>query len=306
MKSEPRRIAYLVIAHFDPAHLARLVRALDDTGDVYVHVDGKVELSQFRDALAGGPPVHFIEPRVRVAWAGISQIDASLRMLRAVLDTGIDYGHLVMLSGTCYPLKPPRAIAAYLSAHAGHEFIRYIDMRQSPDHYMKLIEAKWFKEPFYAGSSRPLVLADKALRRGLNLLSLKNRRMPGIVPYHGSAFWAITPQCARYVVDYVQAHPEYYEMHRYTFSPDEFFYHTLIGNSPFQGNATGLQAFQGRGTWRMANLHHIHPSLAKWYRLEDWDEVSKSDKFFIRKVTTPLSSSLLDRIDAELLGRDRT
>jgi hypothetical protein len=304
--SEPRRIAYLIIAHVDAPHLARLVRALDDTGDIYVHLDAKADVEEFKRALVGGPEVVFIEPRVRISWASITQVNASLRLIRAVLDRRSDYCHLVLLSGTCYPLRPPRQIASYLCAHAGHEFIRYIDMRESPGHYLKLINAKWFKEPMYRGSRRPLVLADKAMRRGLNLLRLKNPRLPDIVPYHGSAFWALTPQFLRYAIDYVQANPAFYEMHRYTFSPDEFFYHTLMGNSEFRANATGLQPFQGRGTWRMANLHHIHPSLAKWYRLEDWDEVAKSDKFFLRKVTTPLSSSLLDRIDAELLGRGRT
>jgi hypothetical protein len=294
------RLAFLIMAHTDPQHLSRLTSVLAASGDVFVHLDGKVGTDAFHERLSRQPEVHIVEPRVPVAWAGISQVDASLTLIRSAIAHYTDYGHLILLSGSCYPLKSPTEIEKFLGSHRGREFIRYIDMRESPEHYMRQINRKWFKEPFYRGKSGLMTFADKAFRKSLTNLGLANHWPRNLVPYFGSNWWAITSNCARYILRYLRDNPEYYSINKQTFSPDEHFFHTLIGNSRFHANATGLQPYQGRGTWRMANLHMIHPSLQKWYTLADWKEVTGSDKLFIRKVGTEESSALLDRIDMQL------
>jgi len=62
-----------------------------------VHLDAKVDIRPF---LAQSLPesVTFIKDRVRVSWASYSQVEATLRMMRAALDSGHDFSHLVMLS----------------------------------------------------------------------------------------------------------------------------------------------------------------------------------------------------------------
>ena len=44
------KIAYLILCHMDPEHIARLVRKItENTQNVaYVHVDGKVDVTHFR------------------------------------------------------------------------------------------------------------------------------------------------------------------------------------------------------------------------------------------------------------------
>lgn len=92
-------------------------------------------------------------------------------------------------------------------------------------------------------------------------------------------------------------------MNCHTFSPDEHYFHTLIGNSRFDAYADGLQDFQGVGTWRLANLHLIDPSLSKWFTLQDWDSIKNSDKLFVRKIRSLDGAELVDRIDKELLAQ---
>jgi hypothetical protein len=91
--------------------------------------------------------------------------------------------------------------------------------------------------------------------------------------------------------------------YRHAFASDEQFFHTIVGNSRFAASATGLQAYSGRGTYKLANLHLIDPSLSKWYTLDDWEAVSRSDKFFLRKVRTGESTKLLDALDARASSR---
>jgi hypothetical protein len=89
--------------------------------------------------------------------------------------------------------------------------------------------------------------------------------------------------------------------YRYTFAPDEQFFHTIIMNSPFADNSDGRQAFIERGTWRTANFHLVDPSLTKWFGAEDVDLIRNSDKFFVRKLRSGVSDTLVDWIDANLL-----
>lgn len=45
------RIAYIISAYKDAPHLARLVAALDDRADFYVHIDLNADIHPFEEAL---------------------------------------------------------------------------------------------------------------------------------------------------------------------------------------------------------------------------------------------------------------
>jgi hypothetical protein len=148
---------------------------------------------------------------------------------------------------------------------------------------------------------KPVVMIDKVFRAAANRFGLSNSWNEKYLPYFGSQWWALTPECCSYLLYDLKKDSAYYLINKFTVSPDEHYIHTLIGNSKFSLRADGLQRFIGRGTSRLANLHHIHPSLSKWYTIDDWDEIFNSDKFFIRKVSSDRSKSLLDKIDKVLL-----
>ena len=44
------RIAYIISAYKDAPHLARLVAALDDRADFYVHIDLNADIHPFEEA----------------------------------------------------------------------------------------------------------------------------------------------------------------------------------------------------------------------------------------------------------------
>ena len=90
-------------------------------------------------------------------------------------------------------------------------------------------------------------------------------------------------------------------MNKYTFSPDEHYFHTIIGNSFFAKKSDGKMEFQGRGTWRLANYHIIDISLTKWFTLSDWTEIVNSEKLFVRKINSQTGSDLVVKIKSELL-----
>lgn len=144
-------------------------------------------------------------------------------------------------------------------------------------------------------------MPDKVLRKVLTLLKMKNcwdKTM--MVPYFGSQWIGISQDCATYIADFHRLNPKYYQLNRHTFAPDEHFFHTIIGNSPFASQCDEKISFVERGTWRLANFHIIDPSLTKWYTIHDWAEIENSDKLFLRKVRSSDGNALLDKIDKKI------
>lgn len=294
-----KQIAYLVLAHTDPKHFEKLINAIDYKAKFFVHLDAKSNMDDFKK-LSLPESLIFIKNRVSVAWGSISMVDATLRLIENALSCGEDFSHLVLISGADYPIKENRVIYETFVKNPEKEFIQYIDMRQS-FHYIKHISQKWFKIPLLQTSNKILSLADKIVRSIGNKLSLKNHWDTSIIPYFGSQWWALTPLCAKYVLDFVKENPDFYAVNKYTFSPDEHFFHTIVGNSPFREKSNGVQEFKQRGTWRMANLHIVHSTLSKWYTIEDWDKIITSDRLFVRKLNSSVSDELVNSINEKIL-----
>ncbi|MEJ7683891.1 MAG: beta-1,6-N-acetylglucosaminyltransferase [Segetibacter sp.] len=122
-----------------------------------------------------------------------------------------------------------------------------------------------------------------------------------IIPYFGSQWWAITPDCAKYILDFLKENPKYYIQSKFTFAPDEHFFHTIIGNSSYKEKSDGAHKYIGMGTWRMANFHLIAPSLTKWYSINDWNKISSSGNLFVRKLNSTVSKDLIQLIDEKIL-----
>jgi hypothetical protein len=277
-----------------------LIRAIDHRASFFVHIDAKADLQPFvRRPVPEN--VVFVEPRVPVYWAGYSMVRAILAMMERALVSDEEFSHLVLLSGADYPIKPAPAIVDHLASSPRHEFIKYIDMHNSADHYMVQVLRKHYRDPVIAHTSKVNRFLDRAARKALNSARIPNKWDSATVPYFGSNWWALTPECCRHILTMSRRGSSYVAMNERTFSPDEHFFHTIVGNSKYSERSDGLQEYLGVGTCNMANLHLIDPTLAKWFTIEDREEVARSDRYFLRKVRTGESDALLDFIDRELL-----
>jgi hypothetical protein len=299
-------LAFLVIAHQDPAHVGRLVRRLWPH-HVYIHLDAKVPLDNKWKSIKAT----FVEPRVPVYWAGYSQIEATLSLLRAALASGETYCKLVLLSGSCYPIRPVVELQRLFAGDGGRNYITYVDVRSS-EHHQTLVSRRYRRDailPWRLTSRfKPALLAERVVRKMYHLTigKLPFRWTLPQTPYHGSQWWALTPEAAAYSVRTIDRDPALVAKYRASFAADEQIFQTVIGNSPFAASATGEIPFTGRGTWKTANLHLIHHSLSKWYTIDDLSEVLASRRFFVRKVNSTHSTPLLDALDRCAAGSSRS
>ncbi|WP_405370090.1 beta-1,6-N-acetylglucosaminyltransferase [Nonlabens sp. Asnod2-A12] len=296
-----KKLAYAVMAHDDPIHLNKIINALNYNADFYIHIDLKSDIKSFHD-LIDRENVFFIKDRVSVAWAGITMVDALMNLIKDVLKSGNDYSHVVFKTGTCYPIKNVQNIYRELTSNPEKEYINFIDMKDSPEHYSKLVYQKWFREPLFNYQGKFLKTIDRGLRFLLNQLKLKNYWNEEIVPYTGHTWCAITMNCCEYIYNYHENNPWFREMNKFTMAADEHYFHTIIGNSKFKDFSQGKSEYKGRGLYQYTSIYLIDKSLTKWYDLNDWEEISNSDKFFVRKISSKTGSSLIDKINTEILG----
>jgi hypothetical protein len=136
---------------------------------------------------------------------------------------------------------------------------------------------------------------------------LTNRTLPaGIVPYKGWQWWCLTHDCARYVLDYVNANPRVVRFFRPTLVPDESFFHTVIANSEF---AHTLSPAGPQGV--ISGNHYV-----RWRKIKgrckpqvlkegDFDELAASEACFARKFSETKSGRLIERLHDWINDRGR-
>ena len=194
------RIAYIISAYKDAPHLSRLIKALDEDADFYVHIDRKADSRPFKELLPEGK-VTFVQSHW-VSWGGWEQVEYQKELLAAVLHSGIEYTRIVCLSGQDYPLWPNRKIHRYFEEHRDTEFIMGMNLTRSADkrQIAKIVYYHFFRDLKWEN----LWLKNKFIVASRHLMKWLPIRKAPIVRignkesdiYCGSDYWGITLPCA--------------------------------------------------------------------------------------------------------------
>lgn len=298
------RLAYLILAHANPAHLARLIARLSaDDVWFYVHLDSKTDAAQFANVVH--PRLVYSQRRVDCAWGDISLVEATLAVAREALDSGRPHEYFVLLSGACYPLHRPAAIDAFLTANRGRQFIEAFPM-PDPAHGKPIerLTKYWIRK------SAPLAGTKWRVQRLLNKVVVRDyvKGLDGAAPMAGSQWWSLSREALAYVVDFVRDHPRFYDFCRHTDCPDEFVFQTVLWQSPFRASISHSLSYTrwvagGRGPQDIDD-----GDLARFAAPVVLDAESnncpndKREVLFARKFSDA-SGALLDRLDRIIDGR---
>ncbi|WP_217606020.1 beta-1,6-N-acetylglucosaminyltransferase [Chitinophaga sp. GbtcB8] len=285
---EEMRIAFIILAHKQPAQLQRLLQRLAHPGiDCYVHVDAKCGLQDWEAPLSL-PQVYTVPERVKVTWAGWSILQATLNSMQAVMESGEKYKYITLLSAQDYVLKPAGYIYDFLCSRqeSGQQFINVInDEALAP--MMSKMNNYHFVEHHFPGKYK--------FGRLLTALLPKRRTPLGFKLYCGSAWWTLTPDCVEYCLQFEEQHPELQRYFRYTWGSDEFLLQTILMNSPYRAQVTG------------DNLHYIDWSAGKehpkTFATEDMTLLLASGKLFARKFDLEKSAAIMDLLDEEVVWK---
>jgi hypothetical protein len=281
------RIGCLILAHKNPGQLERMLKAIAHPAfDYYIHVDGKADQRPF-EYLRGMDRVVFIRNRVSVGWGQYSLVQAQLNGLEEMLAQG-DYRYVHVMSAQDFPIKPMVYIYDYLRAHEGTEFITCL--RESDGHpWWKVAALHAWQYNFHnwkiPGKYRLQAVANVLLPR--RKYPIKGHEVVG-----HSQWFTITSESARFMLDYLQAHPQVVRFFRYVWGADELIFSTVVFNNP---------VFRDR---IQDNLFYIDWSKGgaspKVLMQDDLPVLIGSDKLFARKFEESVDAGVLEALERRL------
>jgi hypothetical protein len=221
------KTAYLVLAHNNPGVLKKAVgRLSSERAKIFIHIDRKSRLADFSGVQAHN--VSFLKNRVPVYWAEFSGVEATLRLMQAALQDNFKAEYLFLISGTDYPLRSSAYIENLLERNRGAEFISLVKV-PSPGKPLSRINTVRFPshKPVRRFAARALAKLGMARRD-------YRKHLVGLDAYAGNTWWALSRESCHYILDFVEQNPKFVAYFESVFAPDEAFFHTILGNSPFK------------------------------------------------------------------------
>ncbi|MEB0136926.1 beta-1,6-N-acetylglucosaminyltransferase [Actimicrobium sp. CCC2.4] len=289
------KIAYLIAAHNNPIHLKRLIVALSsESVSFFIHIDKKSSIDVFLKLKDDN--VHFTNERIPVYWGDFSQVDASLIMLQTALSDKNNFDRYVLLSGVDYPIKSTSYIEKYFREHPDREFITLVSM-PSESHKKSISRLTTFV--IRPGGNTIVRFTKKVLKKvGFRLPDRDYKTaFANFQPYGGSSWWAFSRDASEYIVGFVAKEQLLVDFFKNTVCPDEQFFHTILGNSPYMKNAVKNVTYDD---WSASGAS---PEIINERHLHTFKEqaLNKSNEgiLFARKFDEK-SSEILIRIDNEI------
>jgi len=242
-------LTYLILAHDSPEQVNRIINSLkSEESKFFIHVDAKSK-ANFA-SLANNTFVYLIRERCKVEWGGFSIIQAIVNSLRVIISE-TDSSHVILLSGTDYPLKNSSYIKAFFNEN--HDF-DFIEGKPFPSPKCSWLEGGRRRLECYAlrlgskeiatiepykinlGNARQfakVVLKDpKRIFDSVKIWAKfpKRSHPKELNPFYGEMWWCLRTSTIKRILRYIETNPKYIEYHKETCIPDEIFFSTLVYN----------------------------------------------------------------------------
>ena len=261
-------------------------------------------------------------------------VDGVMNAIEALIENNIHYDYITSLSGQDYPIKPNNIINDFLINNQGKEFITYhpIIFGQEEDYEKTLWKRKetyrfedyWIKftkkGPLYRFPSNrfknrplwniikvylyefPIYLKEKKVIQEATeivfsrIYTKKKNFIEGFEPFGGWAWWTLTFDCSKFMLETYRKNPQLKKFFKFSWTPDEMVYQTIIMNSPFKSAVVNDDLreiiFPGNGK------EGSHPLI---YGINDFEYLNNSPKLFARKLDLNIDKEIFNLIDKEIL-----
>jgi len=240
---------------------------------IIIHIDAKADISKFafiREALPGS--IFFVDPPLAVYWGGLSQVNATLEMIKLAFSLKIDFEYAHFLSGQDIPVVSNIAIRNFLGKNKGLNFLDFNKLpfyRWQRSGGLDRVRYYWFSEKIGSKMAQVFYLLQKAI-------GFKRKFFPDMELYGGSNWWTLTREALEYIQEKGAIGTAYYRRFRYTLCPDEIYFQTLLLNSPLKQSIVS------------DNLRYIDwdtgPHWPRMLNETDYETIIRSGKLFARKI----------------------
>ncbi len=279
------KIAYLILAHVHPKHFHRLVSSLaSPLSACFVHIDKKTDIKDY--LVVSNPSVYFLEDRVKVYRGHYGHVEAELSLIKHALEHPNFYERMVLISGTDYPLRPQEYIQRFFEENPTTEFMNITKM---PNNSVgKPLSRLYGYNPTPTRPRFYLEIIIRAILKRLHIIPRirdYKKALGELVPYAGDEWWALTRGACEYNNDFTERNPRLLKFYEHTSSPQEMFFQTILGNSPFMEKITHCVTYtdwsERRGSPAWITEEHLKAYRTKM--LYSDDTFGKGELLFARK-----------------------
>jgi hypothetical protein len=286
------RLACVILAHEDPAHLHRLIKALNPF-PIFLHIDSRTPNSVFQEMTAALPTRVTLIKRQKTPWAGWGLVEAELEGYRLALQS-TDATHIGLFSGSDYVLASPEEITSVLTAHEAASFAIV----------NRLPYQGWGASGGYARLRYPHWPFQKRMLR----LPIPRSLPSGICFAGGSQQKILARNHVARLVRIAQENPDLLKFWRRSWIPDETFVYSLLSSPQFMPawedevvSATLWWIDWGKRPRKSPpwmDMRHREILFDK-----SLPESHPVQTLFARKFSTDCSEALMDAIDADVSRR---
>lgn len=281
--------AILIIAHNNQYILEKIIETLDsEYFDFYIHIDRKSNLDVKKIKSIGKISKVTILKQIDVRWAGYSQVQCELLLLKEAVKYGTyDFMHLI--SGVDFPIKTATEIYQYFYENKETEFVHF-QSEAFPEEKVKWIKYYHFFRKFSRKNNLLKVLEEVSLwfQKVIGINRMKKSNFQFMT---GANWFSITNDFATYVVS---KEKEIEKQYRNTRSADEIFMQTLLFNSKFRDRV------------KMPNYINNYSSCMRcidWergtpytYDINDLEMLKKSNYMFARKFDSNKDKEIIEEL----------
>lgn len=278
-------IAYLVIAYKDPCQIQRLVRALSLSGDVYIHINRKVDITPFLNLLKQEDRLFWSSKRYVVNWGGFSILQATFQLMSDALKTK-KYDRYVLLTGQDYPIKSPEYIKKYFKERYDTDFIYGAEY--------DIVKRQSLREVFFYDKSyilRGLLQIFKEILPHRIFLLLHD-----YVLYNGNKYplrglgpkWSICGSTAEILYSFYTKNKRFNRQFKYMHAPDDSYLPTVY---PI--------LFENLIASQEPIFYHL--TAIGVLKDKDFESIQETPCLFARKFETGISDGILEKIDREIV-----
>jgi hypothetical protein len=269
------KIAFMIQAHKDTEQIKLLVNSLTTTCNhtCFIHIDKKSECvyNELKSFYSTHVNVYICDNRFKVYWSHISQVYATLQLMKEVKKSSRTFDRIHLMSAEDFPMKRLEDIEAFLSTYKHKEFLEFTTI----DAFKWRVKRYNFLTGTLYNRSVFIRTIQKALRIVQQLLPERNilRRL---VLYKGSSWFNISRDAMKYILEFIEQNPSYIKSFKYSACGDEHFFHILLLNSEFKERVINNNLYYLQ--WTSNNS----PAYLSYETIKQASLIN--EKFFARKV----------------------
>ncbi|KFI51594.1 beta-1,6-N-acetylglucosaminyltransferase [Bifidobacterium biavatii] len=279
----------VISAYKDKKNLDRLVNRLGERYNMFIHVDSSSSVLSDDDvAKWNGMPNVYAEKRYAISWGSYKHLLALLGLLRRAVASTVDGGYIHLISGQDIPVRSNDEFDAFFAGDT-HVYMdcRTIDQMEPHQKRMYQLKNRLWRFNYWNKIVHALRNVDLTLQKSLHIVNDRFGDESNLA--QGLVWLSLPKEAARYVLDYVDAHPKFMKDLYQAQIPEEFLFQTILVNSPFSDRIVPNHL-------RYMDWNRRNGSLPAYLDESDYDKITSSDCFFARKIDSTIAEGLLKRL----------